>query len=60
MQEIEEDRTTMKVEKEGKLFAIDVIILDTLQGIAEHLIINVMEDIEEMYLHANCVITLVT
>ena len=32
--ETKEDLIAMKVEKEDKLFLIDVIILDTLQGIA--------------------------
>ena len=50
----------MIVEKKDRFFATDVTILDTLQGIAEHLIISVMEDMEEIYLYVNYVITLVT
>ena len=36
MKVIEEDLTTMKVEKEEKLFSIDAIIMEKLKGIAEH------------------------
>ena len=50
----------MIVEKEDKLFVTDVTILDTLQGTKEHLIINVMENKEEMYLYVSYVITLDT
>ena len=50
----------MKVEKEDKLFVIDATILDTLQGIIQHWIISVMEEIEEMYLYARYAITLDT
>ena len=50
----------MKVEKEGKLYVIDATTLDILQGIAEHLMISAMEEIEEMYLHASYTITLDT
>ena len=60
MLEIEEDLIAMKVEKEEKLFVIDATILDILWGIAEHLIISAIEEIEEMYLYANCVINLDT
>lgn len=37
MQETEEDLIVMKVEKEDRLFATDATILETLQGIVEHL-----------------------
>ena len=50
----------MIVEKEDRLFVTDVTILDTLQGIAEHVIISVMEKKEEMYLYVSYVITLET
>ena len=60
LQVIEEDLTAMKVEKEEKMFVTDVIILDTLQGIVEHLIISVMEIKEGMYLYVSYVITLDT
>ena len=59
MQVIEEDLTTMKVEKEDKLFVIDVIFLDTLKGIIEHLITNIM-NIERMYLYVSYATTLDT
>ena len=42
VQETEEDLTVMRVEKEDKLFIRDVIILDTLQGLVEHLTTNIM------------------
>ena len=60
MQEIEEDLTTMKVEKEDKLFVIDVKIQDTLQGIVEQLITSIMVNKEGMYLSISYVITLDT
>ena len=50
----------MIVEKEDSLFVTDVIILDTLQGFAEHLILNVIENKEGIYLYVNYVITLDT
>ena len=50
----------MKVEKEDRLFVTYVTILDTLQGIVEHLIISVMENKEGMYLYVSYVITLDT
>ena len=50
----------MIVEKEDRLFVIDVTIFDTLQGIIEHLIISVMDNKEEMYLYVSYVITLET
>ena len=59
MHVIEEDLTTMKVEKEEKLFVTDEIILDTLQGIAEHLTTSRMNK-EEMYLYVSYVVTLNT
>ena len=49
----------MKVEKEDRLFAIDAIIMDTLQGIVEHLITSIMNK-EGMYLYVSYVITLDT
>ena len=52
------DHTSMIVEKEEKLFAIDVTTLDTLQGIVEHLIIKMMEIREGTYLYVNYKITL--
>ena len=42
----------MKAGKEDKSYVTDAITLDTLQGIAEHLMISAME-IEEMYLHVS-------
>ena len=48
----------MIVEKEDRLFVIDVIILDTLQGTTKHLMINVMENKEEMYLYVSYIINL--
>ena len=48
----------MTIEKEDRLFFIDVIILDTLQGIAKYLIISVMENKEKMCLYVSYVITL--
>ena len=60
MKVIEEDLTTMKVEKEEKMFVTNVIILDTLQGIVEHLIIRMMEIKVGMYLYVSYVITLDT
>ena len=59
MHETKEDLTVMKVEKEDRLFAIDEIIMDTLQGIVEHLMINSMNR-KEMYMYVNCVTTLDT
>ena len=53
MQVIEGDLTTMKAGKEGKSYVTDAIILDTLQEIAEHLMISTMEEIEGMYLHVS-------
>ena len=50
----------MTMEKEDRLFSTDVTILDTLQGIVEHLIISVMEKKEGMYLYVSYVITLDT
>ena len=50
MQVTEGDLTAMKVEKECKLYVTDATTLDILQGIVEHLIISVMEEIEEMYM----------
>ena len=49
----------MIVEKEDRLFVIDVTILDTLQGIAEHLII-IMEIKKGIHLYVSYVITLDT
>ena len=43
----------MKVGKEDKSYVIDVITLDTLQEIVEHLMISAMEKIEGMYLHVS-------
>ena len=50
----------MIVEKEYKLYARNVTILDTLQGIVENLVIIVMENKEGMYLYVNYVINLDT
>ena len=60
MQETERDLTEMKVEKEGKLYVTNATTLEILQGIVEHLMISAMEEIEEMYLYSNYVITLET
>ena len=59
VQATEEDLTIMRVEKENKLFVTNVIILDTLQGIVEHLTTNIMNK-EGMYMYVNYVITLDT
>ena len=56
----EKDCTTIIVEKEDRLYAIDVTTLDTLQGIVEHLIMRMMEIKEGMYLYVSYVITLDT
>ena len=50
----------MIIEKEDKLFVTNVTILDTLQGIAKHLIISMMERKEGMYLYVSYIITLET
>ena len=50
----------MKMEKEDRLFVIDVTIFNILQGIVEHLIISVMEIKEGMYLYENYARTLDT
>ena len=49
----------MIIEKEDKLFSIGVTILDTLQGIVEHLITSIMNK-QGMYLYVSNVITLDT
>lgn len=59
MREQEEDLIVMKVEKEDRLFSIDAIIREKLQGIIEHLMINWMNK-KEMYLYVYCVRTLDT
>ena len=48
----------MTMEKEDRLFVTDVTILDTLQGIVQHLIISVMENKEGMYMYVCYVINL--
>ena len=53
MQVAEGDLTSMKVEKEGKLYVTNATTLDILQGIVEHLMISAMEEIEGMYLHVS-------
>ena len=55
-----EDLTTMKVGKEDKSYVTNVITLDTLWEIVEHLMISAMEEIEEMYLHVSYAIVLDT
>ena len=47
-----EDLIAMKVGKEDKSYVTDVITLETLQQIIEHLMISAMV-IEEMYLHVS-------
>lgn len=49
----------MKVKKDDKLFIIDATILDTMQGIVEHLTTRIMNK-EGMYLYVSYVITLDT
>ena len=50
----------MKEKKEGKSYVTDATTLDKLQGIAEHLMISAMEEIEGMYLYASYAISLDT
>ena len=59
MQETKEDLTEIEVEEEDNFFVTDATILDTLQGIAKHLMTNGMNK-EEMYLYVSYVITLDT
>ena len=54
------DHTRMIVVKEDILYARDLTTLDTLQGITKHLIINMAEIKEGMYLYVIYVITLDT
>ena len=50
----------MTIEKEDRLLVVDVTILDILQGTTKHLMINVMENREEIYLYVSYVINLDT